>query len=288
MISLNQMTAGYGSAQPVLEGITLQLEPGRIHGLVGMNGAGKTTLLRVLAGQVDAKGGAQVFGEDPFDNPRTLGRTVLMGIDVPLPDSWSGKKLLEFGQARYSTWDARRAEELVERFSLPEATLVGMMSRGQRSALSVIYAFAANCELTLLDEPYLGLDVNKRHAFYETLREERGRSTIVFATHHLHDSENLLNTITLIRAGNLALTGPITGLTEEILAITGTSEAVSATLEDIPAPLLIDASIGGARRAVLDLRESPAMADDLWGAAGVSISTVSLDESVRALMEVAK
>ncbi len=288
MISLNQMTVGYGSAQPVLEDISLQLEAGQIHGLVGMNGAGKTTLLRVLAGQVDAKGGTQVFGEDPFDNPRTLGRTVLMGIDVPLPDSWSGRKLLEFGQARYATWDQKRAEELVKRFSLPESTLVGMMSRGQRSALSFIYAFAANCELTLLDETYLGLDVSKRHAFYETLREERGRTTIVFATHHLHDSESLLDTITLIDAGQLVLSGPVTGLTEEVLAITGTSEAVDATLAQFPAPLLVDARIGGARRAVLDLREWPGVADDLWDAAGVSVSTVSLDESARALMEVTK
>ncbi len=211
-----------------------------------------------------------------------------MGIDVPLPDSWSGRKLLEFGQARYSTWNARRAGQLVERFSLPEATLLGAMSRGQRSALSVIYAFAANCELTLLDEPYIGLDVNKRHAFYETLREEHGRSTIVFATLHLRNSESLLDTIMLIRAGHLALTGPVTGFTEEIVAITGTSGAVDAALAEFPAPLLIDARIGGARRAVLDLGESPEMADDLWDVAGVSVSTVNLDESVRALMEVAK
>ena len=70
MISLNQMTAGYGSAQPVLEGITLQLEPGRIHGLVGMNGAGKTTLLRVLAGQVDAR---RYSGKTPLIIPARWG-----------------------------------------------------------------------------------------------------------------------------------------------------------------------------------------------------------------------
>lgn len=285
MITLNGVTAGYSTRAPALEGFNLNLGAGQIHGLVGSNGAGKTTLLRVLAGQLKATGDIKVFGEDPFDNPRTLERTVFMGIDVPLPDAWTGRKLFDFGRARYRTWNEDRALTLAKRFKLSGDTTIKEHSRGQRSALSFIYAFAAGCELTLLDEPYLGLDVEKRHAFYETLREERGR-TIVISTHHLNDVD--LDTVTLLDAGLLVLSGPVDMLNEQVLAVTGTVESVGAALQRAGVPLLADAQISGARRVLLDLRQDPLAADELWEQPGVTVSGVSLDETVRVLLEAAR
>lgn len=285
MINLNGITAGYSAKTPVLEGIRLHLGAGQLHGLVGSNGAGKTTLLRVLAGQLRATGDVKVLGEDPFDNPRTLARTVLMGIDVPLPDGWTGRKLFNFGRARYDTWDEDRARILADRFRLADNITIHALSRGQCSTLSFIYALAAGCELTLLDEPYLGLDVEKRHAFYEALREERGR-TIVISTHYPGDID--LDTLTLLDAGQLVLTGPVDALNEQVLAVTGTTEAVGAVLHRAGVPLLADARISGARRVVLDLRQHPVTAEELWEQPGVTVAGVSLEETARVLLGIVR
>lgn len=281
MIKLKGITTRYSTKAPVLEGINLHLDAGQSHGLVGSNGAGKTTLLRVLAGQLRATGDVEVLGEDPFDNPRTLSRTVFMGIDVPLPETWTSRKLFDFGRVRYDTWDEDRAHTLAKRFHLAGDITIRALSRGQRSTLSFIYALAAGCELTLLDEPYLGLDVEKRHSFYKTLREERGR-TIVISTHYPGDID--LDTLTLLDAGQLILTGPVEALNEQVLAVTGTAEAVGAVLQRARVPLLDDARISGARRVVLDLRRAPIMAEELWEQPGVTVTGVSLEETARVLL----
>ncbi|MDK8669279.1 AAA family ATPase, partial [Corynebacterium marquesiae] len=85
------------------------------------------------------------------------------------------------GKARWKTWNQERAEELAAQFALPKKNY-SALSRGQKSAMGFIFAVASGCELMLLDEPYLGLDVDKRQRFLEVLREEQGKRTIVVST----------------------------------------------------------------------------------------------------------
>ena len=138
--------------------LSFTLNDGLVHGLVGPNGIGKTTLLRMIAGQHDSTG-LEVYGEQPFDNSQVMDRTILMGIDNPLPEGWNMKKLFQLGKSRWKTWNDQRADELIERFGLPMTNYSGL-SRGQKSAAGIIMAVSSGCELMLLDEPYLGLDTN--------------------------------------------------------------------------------------------------------------------------------
>src|SRR5699024_4857435 len=108
-----------------------------------------------------------------------------MGIDNPLVDGWNISKLMRLGSARWATWNTARGDGLQQRFDLPSKTY-SALSREQMSAMGIIMAVASGCELMLLDEPYLGLDVEKRQVFYDVLREEHGR-TIVISTHHLNE-----------------------------------------------------------------------------------------------------
>ncbi|MFW9144883.1 AAA family ATPase [Corynebacterium striatum] len=176
--------------------LSFALEDNLTHGLVGPNGVGKTTLLRMIAGQLKSEG-LKVFGERPFDNQKIMDRIILMGIDNPLFDGWNVDKLFRIGKARWKTWNQERAEELASQFALPKKNYSGL-SRGQKSAMGFIFAVASGCELMLLDEPYLGLDVDKRQRFLEVLREEQGKRTIVVSTHHLDEIEGYLDTVLLL------------------------------------------------------------------------------------------
>lgn len=295
MITATSLSVGYGRT-PVLRKISFSLPPGRVHGLIGPNGAGKTTLMRAIAGQLQFGGTLLVDGAAPFDNPAVMDDTVLAGIDAPLPDSWSATKLFRIGAGRHASWAQSRAEELVGRFSLPTNEHYSALSRGQKSALSFIYAVSSGCGLLLLDEPYLGLDVAKREIFYEVLAEERGTGrTIVISTHHLHEVEKLLDTVLLLDAdSDVVLNGPADELSESIVEVAGTEDEVARAIARLGGvPVLSTESIVTGTRAVLDCRGRNGLAErvyDLPGQIGgrLRVRPVTLEQSVLALQEASR
>lgn len=291
LIAAHELSAGYPRHRQVLRELSFSLQPGLIHSLIGANGAGKTTLLRVLAGQLQHSGQLTVFGADPFDNPAVLDRAVLAGIDAPLPDPWSVKKLLAVGAARYRRWDASRAEELVERFELPQAVAYSALSRGQKSAASLVLAVASGCELLLLDEPYLGLDVRKREEFYRLLREEMtsGDRSIVLSTHHLHESEKLLDTVLYIEDGQVHVNGPAEDLSDQILEVYGAAEEVDRVLSRLGGVReLRREEIATGRRSIIDLRDRPELVDATYDLARqlggrLKVRGITLEQAVLAM-----
>ncbi|QGU08599.1 ABC transporter ATP-binding protein YtrB [Corynebacterium occultum] len=291
MVDARGLAAGYGKKEKVIRGLNFTLASGLIHGLIGENGAGKTTLLRVLAGQLHYEGELRVFGVDPFDNPTVLDRTILAGIDAPLPGSWSPRKLMAVAAARYNSWNEGRALELSKRFELPFGKAYSSLSRGQKSATSLVLAIASGCELLLLDEPYLGLDLRKREEFYRILREEmdRGGRTILLSTHHLHESEKLLDTVLYLKAGEVRINGPAHELSEQILEVFGAAEEVERLLRQLGSvPELRREEISIGRRSIIDLREQPALADAAYDLAHqiggrLRVSGITLEQAVLAM-----
>lgn len=275
------MTDGWEhNMETIISSTDFALEQGLTHGVVGPNGIGKTTLLRKIAGQ-QQPAGLLVFGQKPFDNRQVMDRTILMGIDNPLIDGWNIKKLMRLGQARWSTWNTERAEELQERFELPSKNY-SSLSRGQKSAMGIILAVASGCELMLLDEPYLGLDVHKRQVFYDVLREEHGR-TIVISTHHLNELAGHLDTVLML---NGMRHGEVAELIDGILEISGHPENLDRLLNRLQLSALKWESGSLGDKAIVDAMDLGA--DHVFDAAGdlgVRVNEVSLEKAILALGE---
>lgn len=289
LIHAEDLSVGYGRGQ-VISDLTFSLAAGQVHGLIGPNGAGKTTLLRALAGRLLVDGRLTVFDASPFDNPAVLDRTVLAGIDAPLPAGWSLEKVFAVGAARHHGWRAERAEHLASRFEVPRRTTYSQLSRGQKSAASIVYACASGCELMLLDEPYLGFDADKRDAFYRTLREEMETQprTIVMSTHHLHESERLLDTILYIESGRVRINGPVEDIAERIIELAGPGEEIDRVLSRLGVRELSRTDMSLGSRSIVDLRQKPELIDaafDLARHTGgrVRVSEVTLEKAVAAL-----
>ena len=230
----------------VLNNVSFTLDGPGIYGLIGPNGVGKTTLLSAIGGQFpvfsSAEGTARahnratatttppltVGGVEPFDNRGVLDRTVLTGIDIPLPDNWKGTKILSTAALRWDTWDQERATELTERFGADLHTPLEKLSRGQRSMIHIIVALAARCPITLLDEPTLGLDPDRQRIFYDVMREETELLERVFivSTHHLAEAEPILDTIIILADGGCPLYTPISELSDRFVLATGSSRAI--------------------------------------------------------------
>lgn len=215
IVNARGLTRRFGN-NDVLAGVDLDIAPGGIHGLLGRNGVGKSTLLSIIAGQLKPSGGeVAVFGEAPFDNAATMDRTALTGVDVEYPTTWKLRDILAVAAMRYPRWDADGAAELVTDFGLGGAltTKYGALSRGQRAMTGIVVGLASGAELTLLDEPYVGLDTHNTQVFYRHLLRfaagdvdgaGHGR-TIIMATHHIEDAAKILDSaIILGRDGRIA------------------------------------------------------------------------------------
>ncbi|AWB84888.1 ATP-binding cassette domain-containing protein [Corynebacterium liangguodongii] len=272
MITARNLTKSYRK-KDVLTGVDLDLEAGGIHGLLGRNGVGKSTLLGIIGGQIKASSGElRVFGEQPWDNARVMDAVALTGVDTPYPGAWSGAAILEAAGLRYPRWDEDGARSLVDDFALTGAleTRYSFMSRGQKAMIGIVVGLASCAPLTLLDEPYVGLDTHNRRVFYEHLLAmgESGRTFIV-ATHHVHESAKVLDSFLILgRDGRIArhcnaadvadeyvvLSAPALPRIDEALDLRG-----SAGLQRALVPRSAAAGVGVVRKDTADL-------DDVIGA----------------------
>lgn len=153
------LTRHYGPVT-ALDGVDVTLADGTVHGLLGASGAGKTTLLRILAGQEFPSAGT-VTGVG--------GGVCLVREDQTYPDTYRVSHALRAAALLQPLWSEEVAQELLTRFGLPVDRRIKKLSRGMRSMLGATIGVASRAPLTLLDEPYLGLDAGSRATFSHAL-----------------------------------------------------------------------------------------------------------------------
>lgn len=205
MIAIRGLNKSYGKYQ-VLFDIDMQVERGTIHGIIGENGSGKTTLIKCITGIFKPDSGAVlVDGEPVYENSAVKAKMGYVADHTQYFPMYTVKKMKEFFQAMYPSFQETRYEELRKRFGLPENKRVGSLSKGQAMRLSLVLNLAIEPELLILDEPTSGLDAIAKKETMELLIEaveERGM-TVFISSHHLEDLEKLCDTITMIHEGRV-------------------------------------------------------------------------------------
>ncbi len=211
VIALHGACLGYG-AEPVLEGVDLEIHAGDFVGLAGANGSGKTTLLRSMLGLLPLRGGRV---------ERHLARTRL-GY-VPQNDSlsayfplsvWEVAAMGAYGRLRpwrlFSGDERRRVDRALDRVGLGRLgrTVFAHLSGGQRQRALIARALTMEPALLLLDEPFSGVDRDSKADIAQQLVDlnHGSRMTIVLSS---HDGEILDRTCgRVIRASNGGLQEP--------------------------------------------------------------------------------
>lgn len=257
-----------------LDGVSLELVPDTIHGLLGRNGAGKTTLMRILTGQeFETSGRVEVFGRPPRENPAVLRRVCFIRESQRYPYNFKVREALAAAAIACPGWDQAFADRLVRDFELPLNRQIKKLSRGQLSAVGIIIGLAARAALTLFDEPYLGLDAVARQLFYDRLLEdfaERPR-TVVLSTHLIDEVADLVEHVVLIDHGRVLIDRDADELRGRAVTVSGPAEAVAAYADGVP--VLHRSELGG--RARVALAERPERR-----AEGVSVDSLSLQELI--------
>lgn len=206
--------------QPVLDDISLRIEPGCILGLIGRNGAGKTTLLRCLLGLLQpSRGEARIAGV-PSLHLTDADKAALAYVPQQLDSfGWmSATAMLDFVAGLYPHWDRALAVRLLQRWSLDGERRLDLLSPGQRQQVGLIRALASRPRLLVLDEPAAALDPLARRELLGEIVDtaaEQG-ATVVFSSHILSDLERIVSHVALLDAGRLRLHAALDELKEEV------------------------------------------------------------------------
>jgi ABC-2 type transport system ATP-binding protein len=213
-IEMSAVVKTFGPTR-ALDGLTLEVRTGEVHGFLGPNGAGKSTAIRVLLGLLRADSGrASVLGSDAWrDAVPVHHRLAYVPGDVTLWPNLTGGQAIDVLSRLRGHFDPARRDEMVERFDLDPSKKARTYSKGNRQKVALVAALSSDVELLLLDEPTSGLDPLMEAVFQEVLSEEKARGrTVLLSSHILAQVEKLADRVTIIRLGQAIETGTLAEL----------------------------------------------------------------------------
>ncbi len=216
VISLRDLTKGYGFKKKVVNGISLNVKTGSIYAMLGRNGSGKTTMIRTFLGIYrQDSGSVSIFGRNPHrEGPAVLSRLGFVPDTLVAYDTLTISGLVHFLKAFYPKWDNAYFYQLLGRYELPLDTKIRDFSKGMKTKVSLIAALSHRPELLILDDPTMGLDAVTLTDVFDTLQEvSRQEGTTVFiASHNIDELEKIATHIGFLKDGDLLLSDTLEGI----------------------------------------------------------------------------
>lgn len=211
-----------------IDNVSFAVEEKGIYALLGRNGAGKTTLLNMLCTKyIPNEGEVLLFGEPAYENEKQLKNICFMSDDMPAFNGFTVKKILAYAKAFYESFDYELCQRLLQLYGVKEETGYSVLSKGRRTALSIIIGLCSNSRIVLFDEIYSGLDAVARQQFYEILMEQQEKNprTYILSTHLIEEMSGLFTDVIIIDGGKLILTSSMEDLRSKTFKCTGRDEA---------------------------------------------------------------
>jgi ABC-2 type transport system ATP-binding protein len=216
MIAIHDLVKRYGQFTAV-DGVTLGVEPGEIHGFLGPNGAGKTTTLRIVAGLLKpTSGSVTVNGHDMADQPEQAKASLGFIPDRPfIYEKLTAGEFLRFHGGLYGM-DGNglgdRVREMLELFELGrwENELVESFSHGMKQRVVMCAAFLHRPRAVIVDEPMVGLDPRGARLIKDVFRTMSARGVaLLMSTHTLEVAQEMCDRISIILKGRIIACGTV-------------------------------------------------------------------------------
>jgi ABC-2 type transport system ATP-binding protein len=249
-----------------VRGIDVAIEPGETVALLGPNGAGKSTTIDMLLGLTPPDAGTvTLFGSKPEEAVDRGAVGAMLQSGALIRDLTVRELVAQMASLYPDALDVDETLELVGISSIA-GRRTQKLSGGQSQRVRFALALVANAELLVLDEPTVGMDVQSRHAFWETMRgaAAHGR-TVLFATHYLEEADAYADRAVLMASGRIVADGSTT----EIKSMVGT-RTIRATLPDVPAE---------------ELERLPGVTRAERRGESVALACIDSDAAIRALLD---
>lgn len=221
MLQLHNIHKTFGPVK-ALRGVSLSIEKGEVHAIIGENGAGKSTLMKILSGasQPDRGGKMKLLGqpyhpEDPAQGRNAgiamiyqelnLARHLTIEENILL-----GMESTRWGFVRNQSAKIREALDWLEQYDLAPQMKVGDLSIGKKQMVEIARALVADSKIVIMDEPTSSLSAEDTQALFRVIRrlKEKGIS-VLYISHFLEEIKEICDRFTVLRDGETVATGEV-------------------------------------------------------------------------------
>lgn len=213
MIRIEGVSKSYQGKSALVKA-DLNLEKGKVVGLLGPNGSGKTTLLRILTGELRADEGHITLDGVPLSWQTKQAVAGLTRSDF-LPESLTLAQAARTVEGFFADFDPARFAELLAELDLLPDMKIQSLSKGMRSKFALALTVSRHARLIILDEPLDGVDPVAREEILSLIRAGFSpQSTLLVTSHLIHELERLLDEVYFIREGAIRYMGDAKALRE--------------------------------------------------------------------------
>jgi ABC-2 type transport system ATP-binding protein len=223
-IETHDLGKRYGKIDAV-QSLNLRVTGERITGFLGRNGAGKSSTVKMLLGMVHPTSGTGSLLGQPIDNAKAnrnaRRRIAYVGEDKQLYAYMTVEQLLRFTKSFYPDWRPDVEKSLLKQYQLPLDRKVRALSKGMRTKLALLLAFARRPELLILDEPSEGLDPVSIEELLQSLVSAAADGTAVFfSSHQIAEVERIAEQVCILDHGKLVADLSLDDMRQEYRRIT--------------------------------------------------------------------
>lgn len=194
-------------SKTAVNGVSFDVEPGKIYALLGPNGSGKTTWMKMVAGLIKPTSGEILFKGNPI-GIESKKKIAYMSTEPFFYNYMTIQDVGKYYQDFFADFSMGRYEELLARMELNMSDKAKNLSSGMAAKLKIAATLARKAELYLLDEPLNGIDIIAREHIINTILESAEENTsIVISSHLVDELEKIIDNAVFIKNGNLVLEG---------------------------------------------------------------------------------
>ena len=204
LVYLDHVTKNYGHEVALMD-VSLNIQPGRIIGLLGPNGSGKTTIIKLINGLLQPSlGNIYIHGQLPSPASKKvvsyLPDTTYLSENIKISDA------ISYFQDFYSDFNVQRAYQLLNDLHLHPNQKLNSLSKGNKEKVQLILVMSREADLYVLDEPIGGVDPAARDYILRTIiQNRRPNSSVLISTHLIADIEQVLDEVIFINQGRILL-----------------------------------------------------------------------------------
>ena len=174
---------------------------GEITCLIGINGAGKTTVMNAIMNLTPINNGEILIDGEKITKD-SYQKITFIPDAIAMLSQMTIQQAMEFMQDFYTTWNQKRADELLDFFNLQKNEKIANLSKGNTAKINLLLGLALDVAYLLMDEPFSGIDIFSREQITEVftshLVEDRG---VISTTHEINDIEHLIDKAVLLDDG---------------------------------------------------------------------------------------
>lgn len=220
MIDIKNVDFSYSRNTKLLTDLSLKLETGRIHGLLGKNGEGKSTLLKLISGLVFSKQGQiDVMGFEPQKRePEMLQEIFFLPEELPQL-TLSIENYEKVYAPFYPNFSSDQFNEYLKEFEVDsKKSMLNKLSHGQKKKVMIAFGLATNTKLLLMDEPTNGLDIPSKGQFRRMAASAIDENRcVIISTHQVRDLDSLIDSITIMDNHEIVFNEPIENISQKLL-----------------------------------------------------------------------